>query len=76
MFDELATGAATWFPAGMARPRIDPAAPGEGVGAVVPVAVRDRVIELAAERGTSRSAVVRELLEDALDALEDGDGEQ
>jgi len=40
------------------------------VGAVVPVVVRDRIAELAAERGVKRSVIIRELLESGLEAAE------
>ena len=40
------------------------------VGAVVPVAVADRIAELAAGRGVKRSVVIREILELGITALE------
>ncbi len=63
------------FPVAMSRPRLDPSAPTSIIGACITAETHNRVIELTAERGTSRSAVVRELIElglDALDADEDG----
>jgi hypothetical protein len=55
----------------MSRKRTDPSTPeAPQVTAIVTVATRDRVVELAAGRGVSRSAVTRELIESALEALE------
>ncbi len=59
----------------MARPRLDPSAPGENIAVVVSAETRARVLELTNERGMSRSAVVRELIELGLDAL-DAEDEQ
>jgi hypothetical protein len=68
----LAAGAAKGNPVGMPKQRIDLSTPeAPTVSAVVTVAMRDRLTELAAVRGTSRSAAVRELLESALDAEDD-----
>lgn len=55
----------------MPRKRTDPDAPiAPQVSAVVTVATRDRVVELAAAEGISRSAAVRGLIELALGQLE------
>jgi predicted DNA-binding protein len=61
----------------MARPRLDPSAPPtEVLSTAAPVAMRERVIELSNERGTTMSATVRELIARGLAELEDEDDEQ
>ena len=55
----------------MPRKRTDPSAPiAPQVSAIVTVATNDRIIELAAEKGVTRSAAVRGLIEFALEHLE------
>lgn len=59
----------------MARKRTDPGtAEAPSISAVVTTATSTRIIELAAERGVSRSALARELLESALEALDEDAG--
>jgi hypothetical protein len=61
----------------MPRKRTDPDAPiAPQVSAVVTVATHDRIIELAAAEGVSRSAAARGLLELGLAALDEDAGEQ
>jgi hypothetical protein len=59
----------------MSRPRLDPSAPTSVIGTAVTAAVRDRVIELAAEQNVSKSAAARQLLELGIAALDAGEDE-
>lgn len=67
----LAQGSRKVFPVQMARPRIDPSAPGEHISGIISAAAHNRVIELSNERGTTQSAVVRELIEMGLAELDE-----
>jgi hypothetical protein len=55
----------------MSRTRVDPSTPeSPQVTVNITIAVRDRLTGLAAERGISRSAVMRALIESALASLD------
>jgi Ribbon-helix-helix protein, copG family len=55
----------------MSRSRLDPSTPEAPMMAmIVTVAMRDRIAEIAAAKGLSRSALMRQIIENALADLE------